>query len=223
MPGWAEAQRKTGQRGPLITATIGSKKDPERAITPAVESVRVPAHLVPTGSAQAKLPCHLHAQLSLGQGCLRHKSPVSTCTGSLPQCPRDPVDWPARLLSGRGFSQQEARRILADTGRHTLLEHCISCCPSRQLSWVPGAARTPATQAGAPPPALALGANPSPPGQPQERTPVDDPHAEAEIKPQLKPTGSAAKEEDPEPSHQLYKLQIESTRSPSQTLCPWNI
>ena len=40
----------------------------------------------------------------------------------------------------------------------------ISCCPSRQLPWVPGAARTPPTQAVAPPPQLALtGANPSPP------------------------------------------------------------
>jgi len=67
------------------------------------------------------------------------------------------------------------------------------------------------TQAAAPPPHLALtGANPSPPGQPQELTPVDDPHAEVEIKPQLKPRGSAAKE-DPKPSHQLYKLQIKST------------
>ena len=37
------------------------------------------------------------------------------------------------------------------------------------------------------------------------------PHAEVEIKPQLKPRGSAAKEEDPKPSHQLYKLQIKST------------
>jgi len=44
------------------------------------------------------------------------------------------------------------------------------------------------TQAGAPPPDVALiGANPSPPGQPQEQSPVDDPHAEVEIKPQLKP------------------------------------
>ena len=53
--------------------------------------------------------------------------------------------------------------------------------------------------------------NPSPPEQPQDRTPVDDPHAEVEIKPQLKPRGSVAKEEDPKPSHQLYKLQIKST------------
>jgi len=59
---------------------------------------------------------------------------------------------------------------------------------------------------------LALtGANPSPPGQPQEQTLVGDPHAEVEIKPQLKPRGSVAKKEDPKPSHQLYKLQIKST------------
>ena len=68
------------------------------------------------------------------------------------------------------------------------------------------------SQAAAPPPHLALkGANPSPPGQPQEQTPVDNPHAEMEIKPQLKPWGSVSKEEDPKPSHQLYKLQIKST------------
>jgi len=44
-------------------------------------------------------------------------------------------------------------------------------------------------------------ANPSSPGQPQEQTPVDNPHAEVEIKPPLKPRGSVAKEEDPKPSH----------------------
>ena len=42
---------------------------------------------------------------------------------------------------------------------------------------------------------------------------MDDPHAEVGIKPQLKPKGSVAEEEDPKPSHQLYKLQIKSTRS----------
>ena len=62
-------------------------------------------------------------------------------------------------------------------------------------------------QAAVPPPHLALtGANPNPPGQPQEQTPVDDTHVEVEIKLQLKPRGSVAKEEDPKPSHQLYKL-----------------
>ena len=49
---------------------------------------------------------------------------------------------------------------------------------------------------------------------------MDDPHAEGrlEIKPQLKPRGIVAKEEDPKPSHQVYKLQIKSTRSTRQTL-----
>ena len=41
-----------------------------------------------------------------------------------------------------------------------------------------------------------------------------DPHGEVEIKPQLKPKGSVAKEEDPKPSHQL---QIKSTQSTRQT------
>ena len=52
---------------------------------------------------------------------------------------------------------------------------------------------------------------------------MDDPHVEVAIKPQLKPRGSVAKEEDPKPSHQLYKLQIKSTRSTRQTLCLWEI
>jgi len=65
------------------------------------------------------------------------------------------------------------------------------------------------TQAAAPPPQLALtGANPRSPGQPQEQTAVDDPHAEVERKPQLKSRGSVAQEEDPKPFHQL---QIKST------------
>ena len=80
--------------------------------------------------------------------------------------------------------------------------------------------QTPVTQAASQPPHLALtGANPSPPGQPQEQTPVDDPRAEVEIKPQVKLGGSVAKEEDPKPSHQLCKIQIKSTSSTKQTLC----
>ena len=118
--------------------------------------------------------------------------------------------WPARLLcQGAGFSSQEYWSILANTGCHILLEHYISCCPSHQLPRVSGTARTFATQAAAPPPHLALkGANPSPPRQPPEQTSEDYPYPEVEIKPQLKPRSSVAKEEDPKPSHQLYKLQI---------------
>ena len=88
--------------------------------------------------------------------------------------------WPTRLLcQGRGFSRQGNWSVLANTGIlakgycHTLLEHYISCCPSCQLPWGPGAARAPVTQAAAPALHLVLtGANPSPPGQPQEQTPV---------------------------------------------------
>ena len=47
---------------------------------------------------------------------------------------------------------------------------------------------------------------------------MDSLHAEMEIKPQLKPRGTVTKEEDPKPSHQLYKLQIKSTRSTRQTV-----
>jgi len=80
------------------------------------------------------------------------------------------------------------------------------------------------TQAAAPPPNLLFtGANPSSSGQPQEQIPVNNPYAEVDIKPQLKPRGSVAKKEDPKPSHQLYKLQIKSTQSTRQTLCLWNI
>ena len=85
--------------------------------------------------------------------------------------------WPARLLcQAGGFSRQDSWSVLANTGCHTLLEHYISCCPSCQLPRVPGAIRTPATQAAAPPPHLALiGATPSPPGQLQELNPSGQP------------------------------------------------
>ena len=44
-------------------ATKGSTKDSESAITPGVEAVHVPAHLVPPVSLPAKQLLHLHAQL----------------------------------------------------------------------------------------------------------------------------------------------------------------
>ena len=159
-----------------------------------VEATRVPAHLLLPEPLQAKQLRHLQTQLSLGQSCHRQKSIVPIRAGSLRLCLIicDPVD--CRLL---GFSVREGGSPSKNPGVY---------CP------IPGASRTPATQAAVPPPHLALtGANPSPPGQPQEQTPVDGPHTEVEIKPQLKPRGSVAKEEDSKPSHQLYKLQNEST------------
>jgi len=48
-------------------------------------------------------------------------------------------------------------------------------------------------------------ANPDPSGKPQEQTPVDNPHIDVEIKTTIETQGSVTKEEDPKPSHQLYK------------------
>ena len=110
---------------------------------------------------------HFHAQCLLGQSCHRKKSIGSMHARSLQSCPTldDPVDCGLPV----GFSRQEFWSILVNTCCHMLLEHYLSCCPSCQLPWVPGAARTPVTQATAPPPHLGLtGANPSPPGKPQQ-------------------------------------------------------
>ena len=62
-----------------------------------------------------------------------------------------------------------------------------------------------------------LGQNPNPPRQPQEHASGDDPHAQVEIKPQLKPRA------EPKPSQQLYKLQTKPTQSTRQILCLQNI
>ena len=67
MPELVELRRKSGQRGLLITGYKRLKKDSDRAITPAMEAVCVPAHLALPGSPQAKQLHHLHSQPSLGQ------------------------------------------------------------------------------------------------------------------------------------------------------------
>ena len=110
-------------------------------------------------------------------------------------------------LSGRGVLQA---RILERIGQYWVPH------PSRALYFLqlltplsPWCFQNPWDPSSCTPPHLALtGADPSPPGQPQEQTPVDDPRAEVEIKPQLKPRGSVAKEEDPKPSHQQYRLRL---------------
>ena len=185
-------------------------KDSDSAITPVAEVVCVPAHLAPPGSPQARQLHHLHAhQLSPGQSCHRQKKSrayarrvTPVVSNSLRSCRL----WPARLLCQGG-----------SPGKNTGVYWPILVVISFQSTIFPAALAINApeyaeTQAAAPPSHLALtGANPNLPGQKQ--TPVDDLHAEVEIKPQLKPRGSAAKEEDPKPSHQLYKLQIKVTSS----------
>ena len=133
--------------------------------------------------------------------------------GSLELCTTlcDPVDCGLPGFSVRGFSRQEYWSVSANTGCHAFYSTVF-----------------PAALASNSPEYLVLPeplrpkqrhhlrtwphrADPSPPEKSQEQTPVDDPHAEVEIKPELKPKGSVAKEEDPKASHQLYKLQIKST------------
>jgi len=80
------------------------------------------------------------------KSCISAHRVTLVVSDSLPPCRL----WPVRLLNhGGGLSRQEYWNLLANTGCHTLLEHYISCCPNRQLPWVPRAARTPATQAAA--------------------------------------------------------------------------
>ena len=70
-----------------------------------------------------------------GRAAAGKKNLASLHAGSLQSCPTlQPYRlWPAWLLcQGRGFSSQAYWSVLASTGHHTLLEHCISCCPSHQ-------------------------------------------------------------------------------------------
>ena len=88
-----------------LPATRGSKKDSGRAITPAADTVRVPVHLEPLGSQQAKQLYHFNTQPSLGQSC-HSQSLESIYTWSLRPCPSLwPCGlWPARLLCQWGSS-----------------------------------------------------------------------------------------------------------------------
>ena len=116
-----------------------------------------------------------------GRAATDKRSLASTHTGLLWLCPTicDPVDCSLPGFSLRGFSPgMNTGAYQPNTGCHALLEHYISCCSSCQLPWVPGAARAHVTQAAAWFLHLALtAADPSPPEQPQEQTPVDNPVA----------------------------------------------
>ena len=126
-----------------------------------------------------------------GRAATGKKSLVPMHVGSLRSCLTlcDPVD-----CGLPGFSVREAlqARILEPTGQYWFpypfraLYFLLPtwCC---QNPCEPSSCTT--STAGP------HGAHPSLPGQ--EQTPVDDPHAELEIKPQLKPRGSVTKEEDP--------------------------
>ena len=109
------------------------------SITPVVEAAHVPAHLVlpgthkPSSCATFTLNSHWGRDArGKTMSCVYAHSITSVVSDSFRPCRL----WPARpLCQGGGFSRQEYWSILANTGCHTLLEHYISCCPSRQLLW----------------------------------------------------------------------------------------
>ena len=133
---------------------------------------------------------------------------VSACrpAWSCPLC--DPVGWVLPGFSVRGTVQ------------------------ARMLAWVATPFSPPApsstwsgqgavTQAPAPPPHPGLtGAAPSPPGQPQEQTPADDPHAEVGIKPEFKPRGRVAEEEDRNLPSSCTSCRLNPHDQPGR-LCLW--
>ena len=104
-------------------ATRGLKKDSERVITPAMEAVRVPTHLVLPGSLQAKKLRHLHAQLSLGQSCHRPKKKKKSCiyANRITSFVSNSL-WPCRPCGLPGFSVRGLLqvRILERIGQYWL-------------------------------------------------------------------------------------------------------
>ena len=118
---WSYRERRA-QKTFWLPAIRGLKKDSERVITPVMEAVCIPEHLMLPGSLQAKQLHHLHAQLSLGQSCHRqkNKSLVFMSAGLLQSCLTlcDPVD-----CGLPGFSVREGvlqARILERIGQYWL-------------------------------------------------------------------------------------------------------
>ena len=130
-----------------LPATRGSKKDSDWATTPAVEAVCVPTHLVPPASWLPKQVHHFHFNPHLGELVCPHRQTEacvyvcrvsSVVSNSLWPCGLWPVACGLPGFSVRGVLQARILEYLIHTGCHTLLEHYISCCPSRQLPWAPG-------------------------------------------------------------------------------------
>ena len=107
---------------------------------------------VPASQAAAPPSCSTLTGAMLTQA-KKKKNLEPMHAGSLWQCPAlyDPMDCGLPGFSVREGVVLQARywSVLANTGCRILLEHYISCCPSRQLPGVPAAARTPVTQAAA--------------------------------------------------------------------------
>ena len=132
MPECAKLQRKPGRRGLLITSlkTLTGPNSCSRgslcpctlgtARVPASQAAEPPSHSTLTGAElpQAKMSYfYLHRVTLVVSDSLQ---PCRLCPASL-------------LHQGGGSPGKNTGIVLANTGCHTLLEHYISYCPSRQL------------------------------------------------------------------------------------------
>ena len=135
IPFWAAAAAKSRQLCPTRCDPIGDS--PPGSSVPGILQARI-LEWVPFPSP-----------------CIKVKRESEVAQSSLTL--RDPMDCSLPGSSVHGILQARVLEWGAIAfSAHTLLEHYISCCPSRQPPRVPGAAGTPATQAAAPPPHLAL-------------------------------------------------------------------
>ena len=69
-----------------MPATRGSRKDSDRAVTPAAEAVRVPAHLAPQGPHKPSICATFTLNCQWGGAATGKKSLASVLTGSLWLC-----------------------------------------------------------------------------------------------------------------------------------------
>ena len=90
------------------------------AITPAAESVRVPAHLALPGTPLPKQLCHLHAQLSLGQSCHRQKKSCAYVGRVTPVVSHFATLWTVACQASLTGRRVLHVRILDHTGQHWL-------------------------------------------------------------------------------------------------------
>ena len=170
-----------------------------------------PAHRAPPGprsQRQCLIRCHSHgARAAAGRGpwvSVRRAASGKASSG------RPRRLWPASLLCQGERGLQAS--ILERTGQSWLpspsrtLYFLLPEPPTPPRAWC---CLSPCDPSSCPTSTPGLtGANPSPPGQPQGQTPVDDTHAEVEIKPQLRPRGSVSEEEDPKPSHHYASCRL---------------
>ena len=120
-----------------MSSTRSSKNDSDRAITLVAEAVHVPGHLAAPGSPKAKQLIHAQAHSCstlTGAGLPQAKKVLCLCIqGHFGRVQLSATLWTVACqasLPERGLSRQEYWSVLANTGCHTLLEHCISCYPT---------------------------------------------------------------------------------------------